>query len=1175
MKEYSAIIKRLTDRQKARLIAASGGWNKIKFGEMEVSGLTFSDGSHGVAIREGYKYHGAPTTCFPSPLNMARSWNLSLAANTANCIGNEAYSLGINALGTPRTGVITAPNSQDNSIRFSEDPYLCGKMSAAYIRGFERNGVMADVRFTDGGQDLAVGKDEKTLREIGFMPYEMAVKEGKPTMLRIPDGELEGERLCQSRHVMSGVIGTEWQYDGVVTAENGGSIDAAKALSYGVSMLLSEDSEAEAHRIEKGLARYKKLLDDVASGSMSYDALKDMVSKGEVISEDQIDEALVRIFGAADAAAKKADSVTDSYSPFPCNHPVVFDESAHNRMAYEAACETMVLLKNKGGVLPIKREARVAFVGEYIDTTLTELGRGNGIIPMENDITSKLFSKSGLNVVGSSAGYSNISGADNQLLISSACALAKSADVVVAYVGTLGLDGVSVLPRHQLDMLGRLREESQAKLVAVVLGDTPVDMSWNDMCDAVLLAGDAGQGAARAILKILSGAVNPSGKLTESVCDSPIEAGSIAGLHGYRLYQAKNVEERYPFGFGLSYTSFEYSDLHVTDRGVRFKITNTGDMAGADTAQLYIGKRDSAAAVASKELKGFEKVFLEAGESKYVEIPFDSKSFRYYNTSTLSWECEGGTYQIYVASCSRSLMLFEEYEVIGSGANAVAAPEDKISDNKPRDKVSVRALIRTLISAVAIALMGIAAVVYMVYSRDDILRTVGIRPYSETGKAADIVLLVLWIGLTVFFAWLLIGGIERLRRDKRAAKKAAGAVGSEMRGKEVYVPDTVYDDDWKQIEYYTDSVNDGNETSDEQDVVATLRQDTHDTREQTKESVAVRKTVEGRFIRVKHTSEQTAALDMKALFGAVRAYVEGVGIGISEDMLCNLLSAMAATRTVVVRSGSSAVVQTVMSAVAECLDATFTHIEAQREDEHVTDRLISTSTGASVATAATVARNAPEKMSIALISGADTADMASYFGGIMKYTGNTASSYVVASDKWAGKTVSLPSNMWFVAVVDKDSPVCGGNACVIELYADISGAYSTEGDVVELDVYPLNVRALKDILADAREQSYLAEKYWRKIDRVEEYIGARCRFSISNRTVNAIERYAAACMSCGCDAEEAVDRVLAAFLIGSLSSDQIDILNGEDNDIVEFMDSVFGADKDDTSRELLRTKGIR
>ncbi|MBQ9112396.1 MAG: glycoside hydrolase family 3 C-terminal domain-containing protein [Clostridia bacterium] len=1175
MKEYSVIIKQLTTEQKAKLIAAAGGWNRIKAGDIDVSGLTFSDGAYGLAIRAGYKHYGAPTTRFPSPLNMARSWNLPLAANVANCIGNEAHSLGINALATPSAGVITIPYKDSNSSRFSEDPYLSGKMISAYIRGFEHNKVMAHARYTDAREDFAAGSDEKTLREIGLMPYEMAVKEGKPTMINIPEATIDGANVCESGFFTSGVLRTEWQYGGVITAEDRGGVDTAKAMSRGVSMFLSADAEAESQKIGRALARYKKLLDEVAAGTLSFSALKRMVEDGEAISDEEVDLALERLFAAADAAKKKTDISGDSYSSFPCNHPVVFDEQRHNTCAYDAACETVVLLKNREKTLPIAHDMKVAFVGEYVDTVLTELGKGTGIIPMENDVTSKIFGKSGLNVIGSSTGYSNIVGADNELLAENACALARTADVVVAYVGTLGLDGAYALPEHQLRMLRRLRAETSARIVAVVLAGSMIDMSWNDICDAVLFAGDAGQGGAKAVLKILSGAVNPSGKLTESVCDMPMGAGSVEGLHGYRLYQARNVEERYPFGFGLSYTDFEYSDLSVTRDGVRFKLTNTGAVAGAETAQLYIGRNGSAVTAASKELKGFKKVYLEVGESRYVDIPFDSKAFRYYNVNTGRWECEGGIYQIYVASSSRYLILFEEYEVAGSGAQipATAVADNTVKDSKTKVKVSVKALVRSLISGAMIILFGILAVAYMTSFRDTVLRAVGIRPSSSTASVVDGVLLVVWLAVTVLLVWLLIGGIEKLRGAKKPATLAVSDVQTANRN---HIPDISYPNDWEEIEFYTDTEEKEREDSyDGYEYTASPAPAAKTEAEKAEEPVPVRKSVEGRFVKAVHAANETAQLDIAKVFEAVRAYVEKKGIVVPEEQLCRLISAMAASRTLVVRSGSSAIAEAVVGAVAECLDATFTSVKADRTDERITDKLLSPNGSESVASAVSAARSAPDRMSVVFIGGADTADITEYFGEVMRYTGNTASDYVLTSQRFPGKTVVLPANMWFVAAVDKSLAVCCGNACVVDLNADIGGMDSAGEEMVNLDIYTMPARLLADKVGEAREGNYLAEKYWRRIDRVEEYMSGRLGFRVSNRTVNSIEKYAAIYMSCGYDAEATVDCALAAFILGALSDNEVKKLNDADESFAELMDQIFGADKDDRSREMLKVKGIR
>ena len=588
MAKYSEIIKRMTVEQKASLLTASKGWGNIATGDGSISAMAVADGACGVKLGKGLKFYGAPTTRFPSPLNMARTWNLKTSAYAADVIANEARALGVNVLTTPDGGVSTGSLSEAQNRRFSEDPYLAGKMLSAYVKGYEHGGVMGVVG-VNGEIASPVFADEKIHREIALQPYEMAVKDGGVSAICIASSNLNGAPAGENKH-LSEIIGTEWQYDGIRFSEDDGRINIPRALALGSSMLISSQSSSEAQKLAKAVHNHKRIVDGINNGELRETTLSNAISQGEAVSEELVDRALEKLFAAVDRYAIGNVEASDKYTSYPFNHAVMFDEREHSRMAYEAALESIVLLKNDGA-LPIDESKKVMFVGEYLYLPLASCGYRESFSALDNETTSKIVSRAGFKAAECVRGYAhNASNSDTAKMRDEAVQRCADADVIVVYVGNLAEDGGNAgkLPEAQIELLCDLKEKTSATVVAVYLGRGLVDMSWNDMCDAVLLAGDPGQGGALAILKILSGAYNPSAKLTETVFASEAITPVEVGMYGYRMCQAGNIEERYPFGHGLSYTEFEYSDIKVSRQAVEFTLTNTGKMAGDEIAQVYI-----------------------------------------------------------------------------------------------------------------------------------------------------------------------------------------------------------------------------------------------------------------------------------------------------------------------------------------------------------------------------------------------------------------------------------------------------------------------------------------------------------------------------------------------------------------------------------------------------------
>ena len=1157
MAKYSEIIERMTIEQKASLVTAAGGWSKIVAADKSISAMSVSDGTCGVKIGKGLETYGAPATRFPSPLNIARSWDLKAGAYVADTIAKEAAALGVNVLVTPEGGVILDGADESGNCSFSEDPYLSGKMLSAYVRGYEHGGAMASVPV---GKAATGGffDDEKSLREIALQPYEMAVKEGEAPMIRISHKNLGGETAAESKHLVSGIIGTEWQYGGIIAAEDGGHLNAAKAMALGSSMIISDSVSAEAQRLARAVENHKRIMADIAGGTAKESVLAAAISKGEAVAEALLDEALDKIFCTVEKYDLGEPVQSERYDSYPFNHKVMFDEQAHGKMAYEAALKSLVLLRNDG-VLPIAEDKKTAFIGECVFLPLAACGVSADFVALDNEITANLLGKSGLTVTGSAKGFSRNAGAGEAASMKlEAMTLAADAEVVVIYVGDIsGTDGGNGrLPKNQLEFLSELRRSTKAKIVAVDLGRSIVDMSWNDMCDAVLLAGDPGQGGAKAILKVISGACNPSGKLTQTVCDIPTSESGNTQMYGYRMCQARNIEERYPFGHGLSYTEFDYSDIEVSCRGVGFTVTNTGKVAGEEIAQVYVGREDSLVTAVRKELKGFCKVRLEAGESKRVEVRFDSKAFRYYNTDTESWETEGGYYQIYVASSSRNIRLLDEVYVESSGAVVpVIREETETQNDEPQKKASFVeniSLGKFIALVGSIAAVGLLAILYIAFLRDELMYALDIDRDAEI--FVDIICGGLFVGGIAALVAVMIVMLRGANVDG-AVTAATTAVHSQSE----YKPDKVYPDDWQKIFF------DGEAETEEESIFASAVSE---------EDEQVVKPSDCKLVR--RSAFDTLEGGIATLGKGLAAYVAERKINVSEEELTELFAAVAASRTVAVRSTDAASVATVMECMGECFDWSVYHVEAHAEDTSVAE-VLRKNDGVSLIEAVNNAVATPDKPCVAVISEACCDDLGEYLGEIVGYSGNAALGYEVS---FGEDTVILPDNMWFVVIIADDRSVLTGNTCVVRLHADaslamdINTAMAQDYDNTEIAAYTLPCHILFDLLERERETKYLSEKYWRKIDKLEEHIGASIPFSLSNKTVNAMEKFLCVCISCGIEQTSAMDCAVASLMLSSLSDENADSLAGEET-LAEFMDSVFGADKDDRSREVIKLKGVK
>ena len=667
--KHADIIKQMTLEEKCYLFSGKDFWQTRSVERLGVPNMTLSDGPHGIRKQEGagdqLGLNGSlPATCYPTAATIANSWDTALGEEIGEHLGTEAASQGVGTLLGPGLNIKRSPFCGRNFEYFSEDPYLAGKMAASYIRGIQKNGVAACPKhFAANSQELRrmasdSVMDERTLREIYLTGFEIAVKEGRARSIMSAYNRINGVYANENEHLLQEILRDEWGFDGFVVSDWGASNDHTEGVRAGSHLEMPTtggDSDLE-------------LIEAVKSGRFSQELL-----------DQRVDELLDVIL-----------SVTKSIKPLE-GKP--FDVEKHHAMAAKASEQSIVLLKNENNILPLKKGAKVAVIGEFAQKARYQ-GAGSSVVnPTRLDNAMDVVKNFDLDVAGFEAGYPR-SGRGDPAMQARAVELAKKADIVLLYIGldeiseSEGLDRSHMrLPQSQIDLIEAVAAVNPS-VVAVMSAGSAVEIPWLPKCKALVHGYLCGQAGASSVLKVITGQVNPSGKLAESypvkyedVSSAPYfpakerTAEYREGLYvGYRYFETANVPVLFPFGFGLSYTTFEYSDLTVTGKEATFTLKNTGKMDGAEVAQLYVSKPDGDVFRPAKELKGFTKVFLKAGESRQVTIPLDDKAFRYFNVKTNRFETEGGAWTVMIGASCADIRLSGTVSVKGTQA---ASPYDK------------------------------------------------------------------------------------------------------------------------------------------------------------------------------------------------------------------------------------------------------------------------------------------------------------------------------------------------------------------------------------------------------------------------------------------------------------------------------------------------------------------
>ncbi|MBR6045312.1 MAG: glycoside hydrolase family 3 C-terminal domain-containing protein [Ruminococcus sp.] len=649
------ILSELTLEEKASLCSGDDFWHTKPVERLDIGRIMVSDGPHG--LRKNVDLADNPNqaieaVCFPTACASACSFDRSLLEELGKAIGSECRSEKLAVILGPGCNIKRSPLCGRNFEYFSEDPYLAGQLAAAHIKGVQSKGVGACIKhFAANNQETRrfsadARISERALREIYLAPFETVIKEASPWTVMCSYNRINGVHSSQNKWLLTNVLRNEWGFEGLVMSDWGAVDERVEGVKAGLDLEMpSSHGKNDKYIVEA-------------------------VEKGE-LSMEELDSCARRVLELIDRALESGSGDTE------------WDKKRDHDLARKLASECIVLLRNEGGVLPLKTDKSVAFIGKFAAEPRYQGGGSSHI--NSKYIDSALKASEEYAKVTYAQGYVTDADRTDEALLAEAVAAARSADTVVIFAGlpdsfeSEGYDRSHMkLPSCQLRLIDEIAAVNK-NTVVVLHNGSPVEMPFRDKVKGILEAYLCGDGSGGAVCDVLFGKVNPSGKLAEtfpvklsdnpSFLNFPGEGDTVNYAEdifvGYRYYDKKDIEPLYPFGYGLSYTTFEYSDLRLSHSElddsktliVDVTVKNTGKCFGKEVVQLYVSDRESSVSRPVKELKGFEKVALAPGESKKVVFRLDARAFAYYETSIEDWFIEYGAYDILVGASSRDIRL--------------------------------------------------------------------------------------------------------------------------------------------------------------------------------------------------------------------------------------------------------------------------------------------------------------------------------------------------------------------------------------------------------------------------------------------------------------------------------------------------------------------------------------
>ncbi|MFW6267359.1 MAG: beta-glucosidase family protein [Halanaerobium sp.] len=673
-KKIENLLKEMTVEEKAEICSGASRWRTHPVERLEIPEIMMADGPHG--LRKETKNEESASMgksieaiCFPTASALACSWDRDLMTKMGEALGEECQTEDVNIILGPGVNIKRSPLCGRNFEYFSEDPLLASELAANYVKGVQSMGVGTSLKhFAANNQEhrrLTVDAqiDERTLREIYLSAFEKVVKEAQPWTVMCAYNQVNGTHASENKYLLTDILKEEWGHEGFVVSDWGAVNYRDKGIDAGLELEMPT-SYGDGK---------KAIIEAVEDGSLSEESL------------DRAAERMLKII------FKAVDSNREDLN---------YSKAEHHQLAREIAAESIVLLKNEDQILPLAKDEKLGVVGSFAKKPRFQGGGSSNINPFQVDNAYTELKKYTDQELSYAEGYSVESDSNNQELIKEAKELAEKVDKLLVFAGlpdryeSEGYDRDSLeMPPNQNHLIEELADVNK-NIVVVLSNGSPVTMPWLNKVKGVVEAYLTGQAGGGAAADVLFGHVNPSGKLAETfpqkLSDNPSylffpgEKDKVEyreGIFvGYRYYDSKEIKPLFPFGYGLSYTDFEYSDLKIekskiTDQetlNLSLSVKNTGDVYGKEIVQLYVSDPESTVIKAEKELKEFAKIELEPGQEKIVEFELDKRAFAYYNTEIDDWYVESGDYEILVGASSRDIRLKKTVKV----ESTVELPEE-------------------------------------------------------------------------------------------------------------------------------------------------------------------------------------------------------------------------------------------------------------------------------------------------------------------------------------------------------------------------------------------------------------------------------------------------------------------------------------------------------------------
>ncbi len=681
--KHKDIVEKMSLKQKADFVSGYDYWHLEEAEELGLPKIMITDGPHGLrkqnpngkGVGLGNSY---PATCMPPAATSACSWDEELLREEGEALAEECLQEKVSVILGPGTNIKRSPVCGRNFEYFSEDPLLAGKMSAGLINGCQSKGIGTSLKhFACNSQEafrMIINEviDERTMREIYFPAFEIAVKEAQPWTIMNSYNRINGVYASQNDWLQNKVARDEWGFEGLFVTDWGASVDRVPGLEAGTDLEMP------------------------SSGTLNSERIIAAVENG-VLDEAVLDEGVDNV---VDLIIKSKPALEKDFK---------YDVEAHHAVARKVAEGSMVLLKNDDNILPLNSNAKIAVIGEMAKAPRYQ-GAGSSVInPTKLDNAHDSLIELGADVTYAQGYYKapptkkDKNRKSESELTAEAVKAAEAADVALVFIGLTEEFEAEGYDRDNIDMPAAHNAlvsevvKANPNTVVVLAGGSVVNMPWIEDVKALLNMGLSGQAGGSAAANILMGKVNPSGKTAEtyplSFDENPVygnyPGSPVISEHkesiyiGYRYYDTAKKDVLFPFGFGLSYTTFEYSDIKLSESEIKdnetvtvsFKIKNTGDMDGAEIAQVYVADKESTIFRPEKELRAFTKVFIKAGEEKEVSVTLGKRAFAYYNTNIGDWHVETGEFAVLVGSSSRDIRL-------EAAVNVISTVEAEIPDYK-------------------------------------------------------------------------------------------------------------------------------------------------------------------------------------------------------------------------------------------------------------------------------------------------------------------------------------------------------------------------------------------------------------------------------------------------------------------------------------------------------------